>query len=117
VTDHHLDLSLGLGAAFMFMNKQAHAGLPEAVRKVIDQYSGEQFSRRMGNATDRSDQNGRTVVGKMPKQTIYTLPPAETAIWTKRVQPVTEDWVKRTPDGARILAVYKAELAKIEGKK
>ncbi len=116
VVNFHLQLALGQAPAFVFMNKDAHAALPEKLRKVLDEYSGEPFSRRMGNTTDRQNTLGATVVGKMPNHTIYKLPAAQSAIWRKRLAPVEAEWVKRTPNGAKILAAYKAELAKLEAK-
>jgi TRAP-type C4-dicarboxylate transport system substrate-binding protein len=96
------------------MNKGAYAALPEAARKAIDAHSGESFSRRMGHTTDRMNALGDTVVCKQQGQTCYELSPEQAAIWEKRLAPLQADWLKRTPDGAKILEAYKAELAKLD---
>ncbi len=116
VVNFHLQLALGQAPAFVFMNKGAYAGLPADVKRVMDEYSGEPFSRRMGHTTDRQNELGATVVGKMPGHTIYRLPPEQSEVWHKRLAPAEEKWVKATPDGAKILAAYKAELTKLEKK-
>ncbi len=116
VVNFHLQLALGQAPAFVFMNKGAYAGLPADVKKVMDEYSGEPFSRRMGHTTDRQNELGATVVGKMPGHTIYRLPPDQAETWHQRLAPAEANWVKATPDGAAILAAYKAELEKLAKK-
>ncbi len=114
VTRYHLNAPLGLACAFTFMNKAAYERLPAKAKKAIDEYSGEAFSRRMGMATGAEDTDGQAVVGKMSGHTIYHLSARESAVWQKRVAPVEAEWIKRTPGGARVLAAYKAELAKLD---
>jgi TRAP-type C4-dicarboxylate transport system substrate-binding protein len=115
VVHQHLNAALGHIVGLIMMNKGAYAALPEAARKAIDAHSGESFSRRMGQTTDRMNALGGTVVCKQPGQTCYELSPEQAAIWEKRLAPLQDDWVKGTPDGAKILAAYKAELAKLAG--
>ena len=113
VVHQHLEANLGHVAAFIIMNNEAYAALPEAARKAIDAHSGESFSRRMGSTTDRMNVLGASVVCKQKGQTCYGLTPEQAAIWQKRLAPLQAEWLKRTPDGATILAAYKAELVKL----
>jgi TRAP-type C4-dicarboxylate transport system substrate-binding protein len=110
VTSHHLDVALGQAPAFTMMNKESYAKLPEAGQKAIDKVSFEHFTRRMAAASQRMDTEGRAAVVAMPNQTINKLDPAEEKRWAERVTPVTEGWVKATPNGAAILAAYRAEV-------
>ena len=110
VTNFHLDLALGQGPAFTMMNKESYAKLPEAGRRAIDSLSGEGFTRRMAAASQRMDTEGRAAVAAMPNQSISRLDPAEERRWAERVGPVTEGWVKATPNGAAVLAAYRAEV-------
>jgi TRAP-type C4-dicarboxylate transport system substrate-binding protein len=113
VTTHHLEASLGLAPAFVFMNKDAHARLPDAAKKAIDGLSYEAFSRRMGDVTDRQNELGRSTVGKIPGHMIYQLGAAESAAWQKTLQPLIDEWTKSTPNGPAILASYRQELANV----
>ena len=46
-------------------------------------------------------------------QTIASLAPEEEARWKQRAQAVVDEWTKSTPDGARVLAAYRAEIAEV----
>ena len=37
---------------------------------------------------------------------------AAVALWKQRLAPIADEWVKETPDGARVLAAYRSEIAK-----
>jgi TRAP-type C4-dicarboxylate transport system substrate-binding protein len=112
VTQHHLDLPLGPSPAFVVMHKESYAKLPEAGRKALDPLSGEPFSRRMAKLSERMDAEGRDAVRAMPNHTVGRLDPAEEKRWAERVAPVTENWVKATPNGAAVLAAYRAEISR-----
>ncbi len=116
VVHYHLTVALGQAPAFVLMNKGAYAALPADVRKAMDQYSGEPFSRRMGNTTDRQNGLGDSVVCRQKGQHCYRLTPEQNVIWKKRLAPSESEWVQRTPDGAKVLAAYRAELAKLGAK-
>jgi hypothetical protein len=45
-----------------------------------------------------------------------TLTPAQFARWKQRVAPVTDNWVKANPGASKVLAAYRAELAKLMAK-
>jgi TRAP-type C4-dicarboxylate transport system substrate-binding protein len=110
VTTHHLEVELGPAPAFTVMNKDSYAKLPEAGRKALDQLSGEGFSRRMIDTSLRSDTENRDATAAKSGQTISRLDPAEEKRWRERLAPVTEAWVKATPNGAAVLAAYRAEI-------
>jgi TRAP-type C4-dicarboxylate transport system substrate-binding protein len=113
VTRFHLDIAMGQAPAFVFMNKQAYAKLPAGAKAAIDKLSYESFSRRMGDVTDRQDDLGRSTVRKIPGHKVYKLSPEENAKWEKALVPVTEEWVKSTPNGAAILAAFRKEIANV----
>jgi TRAP-type C4-dicarboxylate transport system substrate-binding protein len=113
VSKYHVDTASGLFAAFMFMNKQSFAKLPAAAQQAIDRYSGEPFFRRMGKVTDDMDGEGREKVRAMPGQTITRLNAAEEARWQELAQPIIENWVKTTPNGAAILSAFREEIKKV----
>ncbi|HEX9835859.1 MAG TPA: TRAP transporter substrate-binding protein [Alphaproteobacteria bacterium] len=110
VAKYHLDLPFGLGPAFFFMNKESYAKLPEKAQKAIDAHSGIGLTKQLGTAADQEEQTIRERVKTMPEQMLAVLTAEEKARWKRTLAPVTEAWVKATPDGARVLAAFRAEL-------
>lgn len=113
VVSYHLDAAVCAGALANFMNKDTYAKLPEKGKQAIDKLGGMHFSQMMGRAVEMMDNDGRGATKAQPNQTISTLSPAAEAEWRKLLQPVTDDWVKQTPDGAKVLAAYRAEIATV----
>jgi TRAP-type C4-dicarboxylate transport system substrate-binding protein len=112
VTNHHVNVPVGQQPAFIFMNKASFAKLPTSSQKVIDKLSGEPFARRYGKAVDANDDSGQNAVKAMSGQNVSDLSPAEAARWKEQLKPVVDAWVKATPDGARVLASFREEVAK-----
>ena len=113
VENFHLEAALGQNPAFFFMNKASYAKLPAAAKTAIDRHSGEVFARRTGKAVDANDASGSGMAKGMAGHLVYSLDAAETARWKKAVEPMAKEWIAATPDGAKILAAYRAELEKI----
>jgi TRAP-type C4-dicarboxylate transport system substrate-binding protein len=117
VTNFHLDAQQGQGGAYVVMNKDVFARLPEAAKKAIDGLAYEKFSRRMGQNSDKMEAEFRAAVSAMPGHTVERLAPAESATWKQTLVPIAEEWVKNTPNGAQILAAYRAEIAAVRAGK
>lgn len=117
VTKHHYDAPLGAGSAMVFMSKKGYAGLPAAGRRAIDANSGEKFSRRFGKFWDRVGKGGRAAVAKMPGHTFGSMPAAEIGKWRNEVKGVVEGWKKNIPDGPKVLAAFRAEIAAVRAGK
>jgi TRAP-type C4-dicarboxylate transport system substrate-binding protein len=115
VTFYHVETKLGGAAGMVFMAKKKYDALPAAARKILDDNSGEAESRVYGKFWDDVDNEGRQSVEALgSKHTIVTLPPATEAKWRQEVTPVIDDWVKTTPDGAKVLAAFRAATAKVK---
>ncbi len=112
VTTTHADVPLGSEMAFISMNKQSYAKLPEAGKAAVDKYSGLHFTELMYKAITKMAEQGRATV-RAKKETILDLSDAEEARWRAAVDPITEAWVKQTPDGAKVLVAFRAEVAKV----
>ena len=117
VSNHFLEAPLGMSGNFVFMNKDSFAKLPEAARKAIDKVSGETLSRRMAKAAMVENEHGREKMEKMAGKTVNVVPDAEIARRKELFAPLTEEWLKETPDGAKVLAAYRAEVAAIRSGK
>ncbi|HVA13161.1 MAG TPA: TRAP transporter substrate-binding protein [Stellaceae bacterium] len=115
VTFYHVDAALGGATGMVFMAKQKYDALPAAARKLLDDNSGEAESRTYGAFWDDVNREGRDMVkGLGAKHEIVEAPPAVQAKWRQAVAPVVDDWVKATPDGAKVLAAFRAETAKLK---
>jgi TRAP-type C4-dicarboxylate transport system substrate-binding protein len=113
VAPHHLDAPLGNSPAFIIMNKEAYAKLPAKGKAAVDMESYEKFSRALGNSGDRQAEAARVRIRQTDGQSVYRLAPAEQAKWQERLKPLSEEWVRSTPNGGAILAAYREELAKL----
>ncbi|HEY3917480.1 MAG TPA: TRAP transporter substrate-binding protein [Stellaceae bacterium] len=113
VTKDHLELSLGEAPAYVIMNEAAYAALSAKAKAAIDKYSGESFSRKLGANNVAAGREEAQLVTGMAGQSVAKLSPAQETIWKARVEPIVDDWIKRTPDGAKVLAAYRDEIEKL----
>jgi TRAP-type C4-dicarboxylate transport system substrate-binding protein len=116
VTKFHLDAPLGSSPGYMLMSKESYAKLPAAVKAAVDKNAGLPFTQLMGNNSDTVEAQVRERTKSKPGHTVAELSPAELARWKTMVAPLVDEWVKATPDGAKVLAAYRAELADIRSK-
>jgi TRAP-type C4-dicarboxylate transport system substrate-binding protein len=117
VTNFHLEVPLGFNTGYVAINNDSYAKLPPAGKAAIDKFSYKPFVERLIAADDTMQAVGRDATKAMAGQTIAQLDPAEEARWKEAVAPVTEEWVKATPDGAQVLAAFRAELTAIRAGK
>jgi TRAP-type C4-dicarboxylate transport system substrate-binding protein len=113
VSKYHLDVFYTVNPAFVFMNKESYAKLSGKAKAAIDKYSGEAYSARLGETGDRMDADGREKTRAHAGHDFTTIDAAELARWKKVFAPVTEEWIKTTPDGDKVLAAYRAEVKKM----
>jgi len=117
VTRYHLDAPFGLAAAYMIMNKDAYAKLPDKARQAVDRYSGEAYAVRVAQAGFEDDKKMLAQIRAMPGQQFSKLTPEEHGRWIKVLAPITEEWIRDTPDGAKVLEAYKREVLAPRGEK
>jgi TRAP-type C4-dicarboxylate transport system substrate-binding protein len=110
ITKYHLETPFGLAPAYFVMNKETYAKLPANGRASIDRNSGLGLSAKIGKAGDDMDAANRDKIKAMPGQEIYTLTPAERERWRTMLAPITESWIKATPNGPKVLAAFREEV-------
>jgi TRAP-type C4-dicarboxylate transport system substrate-binding protein len=102
----------------MIMNKDSYAKLPDDLKKVLADNSGEASARWFGEKWDASDQPGLKRAQQL-KHEIVTISDAETARWRKASQPVYDEWIKEANakglDGAKLIAEAERLIAKYKG--
>jgi TRAP-type transport system periplasmic protein len=113
VVKYHLDMPFGKTGGYLFMNKQAYARLPERSRQAIDRFSGEALTKIMCDAADGENDGDRAKVLANPGQESHSLTAQETERLRKMLAPLDDEWVAATPDGAKVLAAFRAEVAAI----
>lgn len=117
VTSYHIDTTLGGGAVMVFMARKKFESLPAAVRKILQENSGEAMALKHGASLDRVQAEIREKMKADPRQKVVTLSPREEKLWRRRLASVAAAWAKKTPNGAKILKTYRALLAKVEAER
>ena len=112
---NHVEASLGGEDAIMIMNNKTYARLSGKAKRAIDANIGTVYTNWYNKVIDDTEHENIAITEKMGNQTIHKLPAAELAKWKKRIEPVIADWVKRTPDGAHVLAAFRKEITAIRG--
>jgi TRAP-type C4-dicarboxylate transport system substrate-binding protein len=117
ISHYHLSVPIGGEVTFIVMNKDSYAKLPAKGKAAIDKNIGDDLAKRVGHILDETDEEVSAKIGAESGQTIAKLPPEEEARWKARLAPVIDAWAKSTPDGAKVLAAYRAEISKLAAKK
>jgi TRAP-type C4-dicarboxylate transport system substrate-binding protein len=114
VTSFHLETSLGTGMFMVFMSRPKYAALPAAIRKAIDDNSGEPLSRALGANFDKQALASRAPAAADPaKHKIVQLTPAQSQKWAATINPVIEAWTASRPNGQKLLDTYRRLIADV----
>ena len=97
-------------AMFIVMNKAKWNALPADVKKVIDDTSNG-WVLVHGQTWDLTDQEGRNFTKKLGNELI-SLSDAESARWRKAVEPVIENYISTTPNGATYVSKVRKLIKK-----
>ncbi|AJE46179.1 TRAP transporter substrate-binding protein [Celeribacter indicus] len=81
----------------LVMNERKYEGLSDDLRKVIDDHSGADLSRRLGAQFDEFEAFGRSMVEKQGNE-IHTIPAAEIERWREMAAPIYDTWAKKLED-------------------
>ncbi len=91
----------------LIMNQKKYEALPDDLRKLIDENSGIELSRRIGQVFDKGEGFGMGLVKKVKNQ-ISEIPSAEVAKMREAAKPVYDEWTKflekKGHDGAAVIA-------------
>jgi TRAP-type transport system periplasmic protein len=113
VEHNHLRASLGAEDVVMIMNNATYAKLSGPAKKAVDDRIGTMYTNWFNKVIDDTEHENIGIIGRDKDQHIYKLPPKELAVWKARIRPLIDKWVKSTPDGARVLAAFRKEVANI----
>ena len=110
LTKYDVDTPFGHGPTYYFMNKDAFARLPAVAQAAIEKYSGDPLNRRLALAGAKVQDEARDLLTSRG-HTVSDLDAAVAEEFRRRLTPITQEWVDATPDGARVLAAYRKEIA------
>jgi TRAP-type C4-dicarboxylate transport system substrate-binding protein len=118
VSRFHCDLGLYTAAFWFGMNDRKYRSLPEDIRKVIDQASGQALLARIQGWWDKWDDAGKASAVERGN-TIVTFSPEERARWEKTLVPLQNkamiDFEKQGVAQARdIYIAMQREVTKVE---
>lgn len=98
------------------MNKASYAKLPDDLKKVIDNNSGDRIARWAGENWAAIEVPGQKVMASKKKNQFHTLPAEDVAAMHEAAKPVIDRWLKemkgRGIDGEALLADARAMVAK-----
>lgn len=103
--------------AILAMNRAKYAGLPDDLKKVIDQNSGDAAAAMVGRMWDEQAAGIEEMVRKRGN-TVSTIAAEEAARWRKATEPVLDAWIKqmrmRSVDGGKVIESLRALVSKYE---
>jgi TRAP-type transport system periplasmic protein len=114
VTHYHVDAPLGGDTGYVFMAKKEWDSLPDGVKKILAENSGEAESRAFGRFWDQVVKEGEANTLKLPGHTLVHLTPEQQKKWHDRIAPIADEWAKSMPNGDKVMAAYKELLAKVK---
>jgi TRAP-type C4-dicarboxylate transport system substrate-binding protein len=92
VLTHHLEAGAYTVPFYFVMNKGSYEGLPDELRTVIDEASGDPLISKFGRLWDEWDRPGREdAIAR--RNTITALSPQERLAWIAALQPMIEGWL------------------------
>jgi TRAP-type C4-dicarboxylate transport system substrate-binding protein len=96
------------------MNQNAYDGLPDDLKKVIDDNSGIETAAMFGRVMDEGDKAGLAIAEKLGNN-IITLDEAETQRWKDTAEPLIQAWVEEmTAKGLDAKALVEEARALVE---
>lgn len=90
---YHTDARSYAAAFYVVMNKQTYDALPEDVRKVIDEMSGDALVAKFGPWWDKWEARGKEDAIRR-KQEIIEVDDATRTAWAKQLQPMTDAYLE-----------------------
>lgn len=111
VTNFHIEEPLGAAAAFVFMSRKKFDSLSPEAQKILLDNSGLDESRRIGQILDQDRQNTRDAAKAEANRTVVTLSADDSKVWHEKLDPLTEEWAKSTPNGQAVLDRLRSAIA------
>ena len=106
-----IDEPLGVRPLMVVVAKRAYDKLPEPARRAIDKHSGLPFVTKNAEVLDELGRKLRKEARADPTMNVIELPEAEAAKVAARFKPMIDEWIAKTPNGAKVYAALQEALA------
>lgn len=113
VAKNHLGVHMGQATMLVAMTKRRYESLPAAAKVALKKHAYEKLSLEVALLHDEITATWRKRVLKEPGHVLVEPDAAERARFKKLIAPVVDDWAKKHPRGAELLAAARKELAEI----
>lgn len=117
VSNYHIEVPLGGAAGGAIMNKKRFDSLTAKARDAVMQGSGEAWARIAGKYFDNIQAEGKRSTLAMKGQTDVEPTPAQLESYRKTLLHVSDEWVKRTKGGDKVLAKYRELIEDVKAGK
>ncbi|MCT8973689.1 TRAP transporter substrate-binding protein DctP [Microbaculum marinisediminis] len=108
---HLVNVTFGGVPTAVVINKSFYEGLSPKGRAVLDSFTGEDGTRRLGQAYADFIDGITASSANEPQYSASRFDEAELEKVRDLISPVIESWIERTPDGQTVLDAFKAEYA------
>ena len=116
VTRDHVELPFGMGSSMIFMERRRYHALPATVRSLLEAHGGDTASRAFGQIVDDEADAERSATLANVGHTILRATPEQVASVRRVLAPITQEWVKATPNGPAILETWLRLLGEVKAK-
>jgi TRAP-type C4-dicarboxylate transport system substrate-binding protein len=117
VVKHHILARTGSGGGFVAMNRSVYAKLPAKAKSAVDANSGHATSQLFGEMLDRIYANSERIVRQEDGHSFADADPEGARQFRAIADQLIDAWTKKTPNGPAILAAYRAEVARVRGRR
>ena len=105
---HSYEANINCGGMCVVMNKHSWEALPDDVKKIFDELSGEYYARMVGKAIDQSCRDDLEFM-KAEGQTVDVVPADVLEGWRKKCDGIVQEWIDAVAkrghaDGAEMVA-------------
>ncbi|MCU0955923.1 MAG: TRAP transporter substrate-binding protein [Hydrogenophaga sp.] len=112
LSEYHLEAPFGSGVGAVYMSRAAYEKLSDKAKEIINKHSGYQQSVALGKWIVEEAKTARQSISARPGVAVASPTPAQLAAWKKRTAQIESEWVSSTPDGAKVLSEFRAQLEK-----
>ena len=89
---HTYEANINCGGMYVTMNREVWASLPDDVKQIINELSGENYARMVGRAIDQSCRDDLEFM-KTKGQKVSVVPAEVVEGWKKRCEGIVQEWI------------------------
>ncbi len=116
VTKYHMELPFYTTTFALVFNKAKYDAMDAKQKKAIDDHCTSEWALKVAGPWADFEHNGIAKIKAEAGQNVYTITPAQAALWQKAAAPLEAKWAagakKAGVDPAKVLAELRADLKK-----